>query len=440
MSKNSKIKLVVIFFIILMTFLIINKLHTKHETLNNNELKTQTIFENINKFNTAKINNFMIYGTHLNLDGNIELPKISDISIYSVHIVAKNLDGKEEPIDCTYTYKDNILTFSTTDKINKGLFLENLENTDYYLFLKVIFSNSEERYYSLENISKFTNTTYYTMSKKNKIDIKFGTFSDTKFLGLFISKIDALPNNVYDIAIDASHGGKDTGAKSKKYTEADLVLKYSQNLKQKLEEQGYKVFLSRNGSESPEQDLTDVYAENGRINTIQESHSKILISLNLNSTKSKTGGVEIYAPTRCDLKFAKSLADNIVKIAKTSYSSAKLFKQDDGVYVRNYTEYDILTFKASAILHKYEPYSITKQTPYQYMIREVGGIATNAFVDGRNTDYGKNKYFDSNIGIEAYILELGYMNIEKDLNNIVNNENLYTQAIVEAIKNYVIIN
>ena len=437
MNKNLKIKLVVVFFIILMMFLIFNKFRTNHETNINVELKTQAIFENINQFNTAKLNNFIIYGSHLNLEGNIELPKISDISIYSVHVVAKNIDGKEEPMDCTYAYKDNVLTFSTLDKINKGLLLEDLENTNYYLFLKVIFSNSEERYYTFENASKYNNTTYYTISKRNKIDLKFDTFSETKFLGLFVSKIDELPNNIYDIAIDASHGGKDTGAKYKKYTEADLVLKYAKNIKQKLEDKGYKVFLSRDGSESPNQDLSDVYAENGRINTIQESHSKLLLSLSLNGTKSKTGGVEIYAPTKCDIKFAKSLADNIVKKAKASYSSVKLFKQDDGVYVRNFKDYDILNFKASAILHKYEPYTITKQTPYHYMIREVGGIATNAFVDGRNTSYGKNKYFDSNIGIESYILELGYMNAQKDLNNIVKNENLYVQAIVEAIEDYV---
>ncbi len=439
MNKSLKIKAIIIFFTILMCFLIFNKLLTKHEIDNNIELKTKDLFEKINQFAYAKVDKYIIYGTHLNLEGNIQIPKISDISIYSVHVVAKNIDGKEEPLDCTYTYKDNILTFSTIDKINKGLFLENLDETNYYLFLKVIFSNSEERYYSFENASKYTDTTYYKISTRNKIDIKFDAFNKTPFFGMFVSKIENLPNNVYDIAIDASHGGKDSGAKTKKYNEADIVLKYAKNIKQKLEAQGYKVFLPRDGSENETQDFSDVYAENGRINTIQESHSKILISLNINSTKSKTGGIEIYAPTMCDLKFAKSLADNIVKKANTSYSSAKLFKKDDGVYVRNFTEYDILNFKGSAVIYKYEPYSITKQTPYQYMIREVGGIATNAFVDGRNTNYGKNKYFDSNIGIEAYILELGYMNTQKDLNNIVNNENLYVDAIIDAIKNHVTI-
>ena len=435
MNKKLKIKTIVIFFTILMLFLIINKLLTKHDNDNNIELKTKTLFENISQSTNAKVDKYIIYGTHFNIEGNIIIPKISDISIYSVHVVAKNLDGKEEHLTCTYSYKDNILTFSTIDKINKGLSLEKLEASNYYLLLKVIFTNSEEKYYSFENTQNYTNMTYYTIGNKNKIDLKFDTFEKNPFIGLFVSKSDSLPDNIYDIAIDASHGGNDSGAKNKKYTEADIVLKYAKNIKQKLEESGYKVFLSRDGSEAPNQDLSDVYADNGRINKIQDSHSKLLISLGINSSWSKNGGLEVYAPTMCDLDFASTLANNIVKTAKTTYSSSKLYKQTDGVYVRNFREFDILSYKATAVLNKFDPYPITKQTPYQYMIREVGGIATNAFVDGRNKSYGKNKYYDSNVGIEAYIIELGYMNVSKDLDNIVKNEELYTQAIVEAIKN-----
>ena len=70
------------------------------------------------------------------------------------------------------------------------------------------------------------------------------------------------------------------------------------------------------------------------------------------------------------------------------------------------------------------------------MLREIGGIATHAFVDGRNPSYGKNKYFDSNIGIEGYSIELGYMKVDKDLNNIVKNENLYVKSIVDSIINF----
>ena len=437
MNKDLKIKLIVALFVFLIIILICNRFLTKKHIDNSIENQTAALFEEINLSSNAKINKYIVYGTHFNLEGTIQIPKISDISIYSVHIIAKNIEGKETPIYCTYSYKDNILSFSTIDKINKGLSLENLSESNYYLFLKVIFSNSEEKLFSLENTSKYSDTTYYTITKKEKIDIKFGKHTNIPFMGLFVSKIDSLPNNVYDIAIDASHGGIDKGATYKKHNEAEIVLKYSKNLKQKLEALGYKVYISRDGSEISSANLSDVYAENGRINKIQDSHCKLLLSLNINDTSSKKGGVEIYAPTKCDLSFAKQLADNIVKTAKTSYSSAKLFKQDNGVYVRNFTEFDILSYKSSALLHKFEPYNITKSTPYQYMIREVGGIATEAFVDGRNTSYGKNKYFDSNVGIESYIIELGYMKYENDLNNILNNQDLYVQAILNSInENY----
>lgn len=436
MNKKVKVILVVTLFVLLIVFLICNRILTKKEIDKNVEIQTASLFQDINKSSIAKVNNFIIYGTHFNLDGSIEIPKISNISIYSVHIIAKNTEKKEVPLDCTYTYKDNILSFSTIDKINRGLSLEELSESNYYLFLKVIFSNSEEKYFSLENNSKYTNTTYYTIKSKNKIDIGFNTYNNIPFMGLFVSKVDVLPDNVYDISIDASHGGTDTGAKYKNYNEAEIVLSYANSMKQKLETLGFKVYLSRDGSEPLDADLTDVYSENGRITTIQESHSKLLLSLNINDTYSKTGGFEIYAPTKCDLSFPKKIADNIAKTAKTSYSSAKLFKKDEGVYVRNFTEFDILSFKNSAILNKYEPYNITKSTPYQYMIREVGGIATGAFVDGRNPSYGRNKYYDSNIGIEAYLLELGYMKNEKDLNNIIKNKDLYIEAIVNTINEF----
>ena len=40
------------------------------------------------------------------------------------------------------------------------------------------------------------------------------------------------------------------------------------------------------------------------------------------------------------------------------------------------------------------------------MLRETGGIATKAYVDGRNPNYGANMFYNVNIGGEAYVLEL----------------------------------
>jgi len=68
------------------------------------------------------------------------------------------------------------------------------------------------------------------------------------------------------------------------------------------------------------------------------------------------------------------------------------------------------------------------------MLRETGGIATGAYVDGRNKSYGKNLYYNSNVGIEAYLLELGYINSKVDLQNIVTNQSGYVEGVVKAIK------
>ena len=74
------------------------------------------------------------------------------------------------------------------------------------------------------------------------------------------------------------------------------------------------------------------------------------------------------------------------------------------------------------------------------MLRETGGIATGAYVDGRNSKYGKNLFYNSNIGLEAYLLEIGYINNEKDLNNILDNNSGYVKGIVQTIKEELNIN
>ena len=436
MKKNLKI--IVILFVVLMIFLIFIKLKNDYFTKPVISDKVTNIFQKIDEQNSVDVNKYFIYGTHLNIEGTVKIPKVSGISIYSVHIIAQN-SKNDSSIETKYTYKDNILSFSTATEINNGFYLENLLNDDYYVFLKVILSNSDEMYYTLTNKTKYENITYYSLTKNNsnnKIDVKFDTYNNLPTMVISCSKCDSLPNNVYDIAIDASHGGIDTGAKKGKNRESDIVLDCSKILKDYLEKLGYKIFLTRNGSENANENMAiNMYDENGRVNIVQAARPKLLISLNINDIKSKKGGVEVFAPSK-NITFAKLLADNIVKKAKTSYSEFKTFKEAEGVYVHNFTDTEITSFNSRAKNGNYEPYNITTSTPYLYMIRETGGIATNAFIDGRNKNYGTNKYYNSNYGIESYSIELGYMNIESDLNNILKNKNLYMEGIADSIKEF----
>lgn len=441
-NSTLGIKIIVILFILLMIFLIYLKVKRDNDQALLVSAKTSALFDTINTSSKVNVTKYIVYGTHLNIEGTVSIPKISGINLEKADIIVKDIYGEEFILNSEYTYIDNLLSFSTIDKLNSGLDLESLSVNTYYIFLKTTFSNSDIKYYSLSNKTDYDEITYYTITKNksnNKINIGFDRYDDTPFMSINITKVSKLPDNVYDVVIDPGHGGSDSGAKSGEYYESDLVLDCAMKLKSKLENLGLKVFLTRDGSESKSQDMVyNIYDDNGRVTKSNESHAKILLSLHLNSNTQYVddGGVEVYAPGNCDLAFAQMLADNIVKSANTSYSGLNIYKKSNGVYVHNFNNAEILAFKTKAEKDGYKPYNLTTDTPYLYMIREIGGICTNAFVDGRNTSYGANKYINSNVGIEGYLIELGYMIIDDDLNNIISNGDNYMQGIANSIKSF----
>ncbi len=104
-----------------------------------------------------------------------------------------------------------------------------------------------------------------------------------------------------------------------KYTESELVLEIAEKVKEELEALGLKVMITRDGTEGDEYTVYTVYDEDGRVNIIGDSKAKYVFSIHLNSVEEvgSQSGVEIYAPSRANLDFAKSLADSIVKYANT---------------------------------------------------------------------------------------------------------------------------
>ena len=440
--KKNILKLIIgIAFIILVVF-IINKLNAPKPV----DLYA-TIFNDVYKTENINVNKYTVYGTHFNIEGTSENIYTID-KVRDVKLVLKSLDGEKEVKEkIEYNLKDSNLTFSTSELINQGIDLEKLPVGVYIVLIDVEHYNKVHRLYTLTNNTDYGDVQYYTITKNdknNKINIGFDKYIDSsnnEFHYMYVSVEETeLPEYVYDIVIDAGHGGTDAGAVKGEYEEADIVLDYAIKLKEELEKIGLKVFMTRDGSEDKnEKTAYTMYDDNGRVNIANASKAKYSLSLHLNSNSDNisSGGVEIYSPCKSDLTFAKNLADNIVNIANTSYSKNEYYKKDEGVYVENFTNASIESFRKRAVKDGYEPYSLTTDTPYLYMIREIGGICTNAFVDGRNTDYGANKYVNSNIGIESYLLELGYINWNEDLNNILQNKELYVKAIVKSIQEYI---
>ena len=334
----------------------------------------------------------------------------------------------------TVTFDDYGLYFTTGDEINNSIDLESLNLGTYYINLRLKLNNSKDyKYYSLSNVSTNSNIEYFTLTKNdknNKINIDFieYKYKDKKYkcLSLKVEECE-LPEDVYDFAIDAGHGGTDKGEKYSEYNESDLMVDYAITLKQKLEDKGYKVKLTRDESNTNLYTATNMYDDNGRITIACESKAKFMISLHLNS-QNDSGGIEVYAPCKSNLELAQKIANTIVSYTNTSYSNYTAYKKADGVYVKNYNKSMIES--TNSVKKEYENYPLTTDTPYLYTIREVGGIATNAYVDGRNTMYSANKYYQSNQGIECYQIHLG--SIKNNLNDLLNQKENYLNAIAQC--------
>ena len=384
-----------------------------------NKKDIYTLLDSVDDY--AIVDKYYIYGTHMNISGSIDLDNYSDIKL-----VLKSLDNE---LYYDLNYKSG--KFYVSNLINDGIYLDDIPIDDYLVFIKVT-SGDGVKYYSLKNDTDYNDISYYTVTKNGKNNLININFSNKDKDYMYISVKDKkLPDNYYDVVIDPGHGGEDPGSSYASHTEAELNLEIALKLKKKLDSIGLKSILTRVDDTYP-----SPYGSNSRTSLPYDVKAKYFISIHLNSSldKMRYGGVEVYAPNNCKLDFASSLASNIVSSVDTSYSRNESFKEKKGVYVRTFTNDDVKSSISEAREKGYKPYPITTDTNYYFMIRETGGIATGAYIDGRNKDVGKNNYYLSNVGAEAYLLELGYINYWPDLNKLVDNQDDYVDGIVNAFK------
>ena len=370
----------------------------------------------------AYIEKYYVYGTNFNLSGYLD----NNDNIKDVKLILYN-DEKETELNLDYELVEDRIVFSTSNLINVGYYLDKTELGKNYLFLKISMADESMHYYGLENKSDYKELKYYTLSKINHVIF---INSDNQYNTLMLDVKKNKDDNVYDITIDPGHGGKDPGACSKGNCEKGITLDLAMMLVNKLNEAGLKVNLTRTDNDTgiPNYNMNGML---GRAVIPNESNSKYMFSIHLNShVNKKMHGVEILTPTNIDYSFAKMFADKIVEYTGTSYSINMGNKMFDGVYTRTFNAKDI---KEHMEEYKELAYDVKEGTCYYFMIRETGGILTGAYIDSRNPSIGENPYYNSNKGIESYILELGYIISSDDINNILNNKENYVNAIYDSI-------
>lgn len=414
-SGNIKIVFILLFLIIIgaILFYLINK---------------EVFLSKINYDMSGNITYYDRYGIHINFKGDFKLD-----NGYSNPILVLSNGIDEFTIDWNIQNNDNDYSFETSKYINDGINLEKLKNGTYYLLIKVD-SAEENEYFPLINKTNYNDITYYSLTKNGsnqKIDIAWDRYEGHELLGFHISTT-TLPDDVYDITIDPGHDGNDSGMivcvdgsvpnnqgecyGSTAYKESDINFTVAAALKDELEKMGFKVKLTRDSKD----DTVPTYGDMGSGTAANATKSKFNLALHHNSTNvpggmANTHGLEVYVAGDSKFDLAKLFVENICEYGKTDVSTKKEFKVEDGIYQR---------FSDDGI------------TPYYYMIREVGGIATHAYVDGSNTDYNENPYYDSNDTAESYLMELGYIDNVRELENILDNPKGYAKGIALSIEEY----
>ena len=165
----------------------------------------------------AELINFYTYGKSFGFTG--KLSNVSKDNFENAKLLIT--DGKDFNLELNMDieFNENDMTFSLKE-INNTLILDDLDYSRYYILVRIKLNNSvDPRYYSFSNTTKDENIDYYTVRAvgDNEKESKKGNvyFVENKYKGkdyhlmyLQMEKAD-IPDEVYDIVIDAGHGGKD---------------------------------------------------------------------------------------------------------------------------------------------------------------------------------------------------------------------------------------
>ncbi len=391
---------------------------------------------------SARITAFGSYGVWLQFSGALRLPPVKKAEgIYLQLAAEENNDVAWEVELPIVEEKNGSAVFELSERINEGLVIDTMPSGKYRGRICVRTTDGEEAYYLFTGNPEMDDLSYYTVTQEGKnecVSMAFVSAGDEGEYFAFSKEEAPLPEDVYDVVIDAGHGGKDCGALSDflEYSEADLTLQYALCLKECFESLGLKVLITRDGTEDPEINTAyTTYDEDGRVNKTIGSGAKLCLSIHFNSSVGRSaGGLEIFCSNRGNSILAERFANDLVADAGSYFSNRQIGRVAGGVFNRVNSARELAESEQKAYRMGYEPYNITEDTDYYYMIREIGAHWTNAYIDGRNTEMGVNLYRDSNCGVESMILEMAYINVYGNIMQFLGEEDRYLAAMTNTMQ------
>ena len=291
--------------------------------------------------------------------------------------------------------------------VNRGLYLPQLENGLYRLYAN--------------NLCVLAPVDFelsgYTITRSNQ-NLHYRFYSEQGRLVLGVETIAALPPEVFDVIIDAGHGGNNKGAYRRERMEKDENLRCSLYMAELFRAAGLKATLTRQGDYVPgqpgvaEADI-DPYVSDGRVYQAYSSQAKYFISNHLNaSTNGSRRGWQLYRSVQADDSWQQAIS-----AAFTAYGH----QPND----------DFTSFGTQGIYRRYSQDNEATGSDYYYILRETGGQLTKP----RNftTVYPQT---DVRRGAEGILTEYLFLDNSDDLAYWDENWQGLAQAVVEGCLRY----
>ncbi len=347
---------------------------------------------------------------------------VTDVVINDVYFYGENLffESTEKLQEVIIFNDKNLYSFKLNNSLVDGVNVAKLDVGNYVieaktrLFDKRMVGNGEIR------------RSMYTLTRNNvnkKIDINITEESSS-----IVVSNSTLPNDIYDVVIDSGHGGSDSGACWENMCEREMMLIYSQILKEKLEEIGLKVGMTRNDNLvwSNEDYYLSPYLDNGRITNAYKMRGKLMISNHLNSydttSEEKVRGFEIYQSKYTSQTLSEVISKKLSEISP--YSNKVYGEIQQGIYA--YTSEDFM----------FSPFYTKEYIPTDlfYLIRETGGEAIGATLVKERSEFLQNEL---KYGIQTLLIEYAYMSNTEDKNRFLSKYEIYATKVANALNEYI---
>lgn len=270
--------------------------------------------------------------------------------------------------------------------------------------------------------------TWHTIQRQQRAN-KVTLTSSGEAVYLLVEGVDKLPADVYDVVIDAGHGGVDTGASGYGLLESEEMLKFSLVLVEHLEALGLKVKLTRADEHDPAGDDVSMeeapFVANGRITQVYETQAKLFISNHLNATEfALASGFQIYSSITASNTLAQTISTSLIASGMEASNITDVSALGDGTF----KNWDVCLERISDKSNCRQEHE-----DYYYAIRESGGSVTSAQkLALYHDDYAQTP----NYGATALLIEYGFINNYRENQVWLERYADYAQAVGQGIASY----